>query len=393
MELYLEVTNEELLQELNNLGDLSQCNDMLQHALWLGLQYAQPKTHTHTDISYDYDIVDRSVRVKEETIQLGHKMDQLHEKVSDVLNKFSNSKTKGIIGENLVAHAISESFPGDRLEVTANTPDSGDFHLHIQEGGKILIDAKLYNHPVPSKEIDKLKKDMMNCNIHYAILISMNSSISTKRKLDIEQTDKGYIVFMGHSGADYNSISLCIHLMKQLIRIPTQSPRFQFDKITQYIYDNSELIINKITNMNHIKQSIKNMQVQQNDMLNSLYREINQIQYELHSLVTQLVHSDIFKQYMKEWTDNENDIISQLNSCSRIKHIAHDLFTHMKQNGVDHFNKEGNIVHYSSSSVGSNIIGKVIILKTKMTIMNSSGLSLSIDPNSVFDMNNIIQLL
>lgn len=391
MELYLEVTHESLLKELNKLGDLVHCNDLLQNALLFGLQNTSSKTHT--DISCDYDVIDRSVRVNEDSIQLGNKMDKLQESVNDMLNKFSNSKTKGIIGENLVAHAISESFPGDRLEVTANTPDSGDFHLHIQEGGKILIDAKLYNHPVPSKEIEKLKKDMENCSIPYAVLISMNSSISTKRKLDIEQTRNGFIVFMGHSGADHNSISLCIHLMKQLMNIPTQNATFQFDKITKHIYENSENIIDKIISMNRIKQSLKNMQSQQNDILNSIYRETNQIQSELHTLVTQLVHSDVFKQYMKEWTNNENDIVSQLNTCPKVKHMVHDLFTHMKENGIDLFNREGNNVNYSSSRVDCDVTGKVSIFKTKLTILNSKGVSLSLEQNSVYDMNNVMQML
>jgi hypothetical protein len=53
----------------------------------------------------------------------------------------------------------------------------GDFHLHFEDFD-ILVDAKNYKKKVPNDQREKIKKDLLkNEHLHFAWLVSLNTSI------------------------------------------------------------------------------------------------------------------------------------------------------------------------------------------------------------------------
>jgi len=103
--------------------------------------------------------------------------EQLYQKVS----YFSNSQKKGEIGEiftqdNYVPNGWSSTLKN-------KTNHSGDHLFHNPKTNNYLcVDSKLYTNNVPSKDVEKLKNDVINTNTDAGIMISHSSGISWDKK-------------------------------------------------------------------------------------------------------------------------------------------------------------------------------------------------------------------
>jgi hypothetical protein len=112
-------------------------------------------------------------------------------KLSDSFEKITNKSntSKGIDGEKTFNDFTSTFTDFKGFEIIDKTKQSGegDFHLKFEEFD-ILADAKNYKKQVPSSEREKIKKDLLkNEHIHFAWLVSLNTSI--------DKFDKSPIMF------------------------------------------------------------------------------------------------------------------------------------------------------------------------------------------------------
>ena len=63
-----------------------------------------------------------------------------------------------------------------------------------------MLEYKNWNSKISQKEVDKLYRDMDNKNIHYAIMMSFNSSIAYKKQFDYEIRGSNCVVFISCGG-------------------------------------------------------------------------------------------------------------------------------------------------------------------------------------------------
>jgi hypothetical protein len=114
---------------------------------------------------------------------------EVFDKAEKMINK-TNSKTSIAIGddgeqifENL-ANTFKD-FAGYKIENKAKQGHKGDFHLFFEEFN-VLVDSKNYSGSVQKKEIKKIESDLMvNDNMHYAWLVSLNSNICEYNRFPI----------------------------------------------------------------------------------------------------------------------------------------------------------------------------------------------------------------
>jgi hypothetical protein len=126
-------------------------------------------------------------------LQEKDKQNQLNREVFDkaekIINK-TNSKTSIAIGddgeqifENLAD--TFKDFAGYKIENKAKQGHKGDFHLFFEEFN-VLVDSKNYSGSVQKKEIKKIEADLMvNDNMHYAWMVSLNSNICEYNRFPI----------------------------------------------------------------------------------------------------------------------------------------------------------------------------------------------------------------
>jgi hypothetical protein len=105
--------------------------------------------------------------------------------ISKNINKSSISI--GDDGEQILEY-LSETFKdfaGYKLENKAKQGHKGDFHMFFKDFN-ILIDSKNYSGSVQKKEITKIESDLMvNDNMHFAWLVSLNSNICEYNRFPI----------------------------------------------------------------------------------------------------------------------------------------------------------------------------------------------------------------
>jgi hypothetical protein len=135
------------------------------------------------------EIVEKEVKKEREKydllLQEKDRQNQLNreafDKAEKIINK-TNTKTSiaiGDDGEQLFENLADtfKDFPGYKIENKAKQGHKGDFHLFFEDFN-ILVDSKNYSGSVQKKEIKKIESDLMvNDNMNYAWLVSLNSNI------------------------------------------------------------------------------------------------------------------------------------------------------------------------------------------------------------------------
>ena len=143
------------------------------------------------------EIVEKEVKKEREKydllLQEKDRQNQLNreafDKAEKIINK-TNTKTSiaiGDDGEQLFENLADtfKDFPGYKIENKAKQGHKGDFHLFFEDFN-ILVDSKNYSGSVQKKEIKKIESDLMvNDNMNYAWLVSLNSNICEYNRFPI----------------------------------------------------------------------------------------------------------------------------------------------------------------------------------------------------------------
>jgi len=96
------------------------------------------------------------------------------------------SVDKGKVGEKLLEDYLTTNLSSNEysIQVVSKEKHSGDIIL-ASKRLEVMIDSKYYNHTVPTKEYEKLQRDMKSRNIRCGILISYSSKIAKFNTTDI----------------------------------------------------------------------------------------------------------------------------------------------------------------------------------------------------------------
>ena len=143
--------------------------------------------------------IDNKELIKEESEKARDKYDLLLEQKDKQLNKMSENYEKLLIqSHKSTSHKGSDGekefseyaetfldFKGFEIIDKHTQGGQGDFHLHFEEFD-VLVDAKNYKKKVPNDKREKIKKDLLkNEHLHFAWLVSLNTTIEKYDKAPI----------------------------------------------------------------------------------------------------------------------------------------------------------------------------------------------------------------
>ena len=122
-------------------------------------------------------------------LQEKDKQNQMNREAFDKAIQLTNKSTshKGSDGEKTFSEYAEtfQDFKGFELIDKHTQGGEGDFHLHFEEFD-VLADAKNYKKKVPVDQREKIKKDLLkNEHLHFAWLVSLNTSIEKFDKAPI----------------------------------------------------------------------------------------------------------------------------------------------------------------------------------------------------------------
>jgi hypothetical protein len=320
---------------------------------------------------------DKQNKLNRETIE------KLSENVMKLTNK--SASHKGSEGEkqfNNYAETFID-FKGFSIIDKHTQGGEGDFHLHFDEFD-VLADAKNYKNKVPIDQREKIKNDLLkNEHIHFAWLVSLNTSIDKWEKSPIMYewiNTTQCIVYINNLSSFEDP--------KKILRIVWFTCKELYKLIEDINYDETELIELKEKQfkiqdkIKDIRKSIRELNTTMNTSRSIIQLMDDQLKEIIESEASNIIDSNysLFDEWWEQNIESTNENITQ-NST--------DLWIKFKQ---DHKNmiKELNISvdkfkQYLKSKVP--ILSLIIKNKNANSAFEIKGLKMK---NQVLSIPNII---
>jgi hypothetical protein len=217
----------------------------------------------------------------------------INDKVTEVLKKFENSSSKGIISENITYNLLRSVYAESQIQYVGNVKESGDIFINRMDKTKILIENKNYKDKVDQVEINKFINDIkkQNCS---GILLSQRSSITNKNQFEINFYGSNIGIYISNVEYDTDKIQIGINIIDDIKKIMIVA---EDEEGENHINDNEMEIINKEFNilsnqkLKHIK-SIK-------EYAANLINEVNEMNLPtLHGILITLYGSNVSNQFI-----------------------------------------------------------------------------------------------
>lgn len=268
-----------------------------------------------------------------ETFQIKESIQQLQQVTKDIYGYSKISQKRGELGENMIYQIFQNDYQNYSFDKTNHISHSADAIITTPNNDKFLLEIKNYQNVVDQKEIDKLKFDMENTDINYALLISIQSGIVGKKTIDIEKflkNDKEYtIIYATYIFEESHKLHTCITLIESLIKIKKYNLTLIKDDIIETIKDITD-IYETIKNLNsqfllvesNIKEQLSNFYIIIREYQTKIKEKINKISTKLEN--KNYLISD---EFLNNFSDNEcylhilriNDILNEKNIKLLIK--------------------------------------------------------------------------
>jgi hypothetical protein len=155
-------------------------------------------------------------------------MDDLSDKLNTMMTYSQKSQRLGELGEAMVASQLQDAFPRDHFEIQSSTGHQADVHAVFDLGDGIeepaLIEVKLYTNDVPSKELDKFRKDLREQRRRYGLMVSLTSRLTgISGPFGVEASDDYVAVYIPNAGTDGLLLYWGASLIKALMTFERQS--------------------------------------------------------------------------------------------------------------------------------------------------------------------------
>lgn len=149
-------------------------------------------------------------------------MGRLEGTLEEIMRRAQKSQRLGEIGQNIVASQLTDAFPGDEFIDVSGKAEEADLRALFDVGAETPVEArievKLYSDDVPSKEIQKFRRDLEKTGIRYGLMVSLSSRLTgINTPLKIEETEGFTAVFVPDAGLDGLSLLRAAATLKAII--------------------------------------------------------------------------------------------------------------------------------------------------------------------------------
>lgn len=303
-----------------------------------------------------------------------NRLSETYEKL--IIQSHKSTSHKGSDGEKTFSDYAETfiDFKGFEIIDKHTQGGQGDFHLHFEEFD-ILVDAKNYKKKVPIDQRDKIKKDLQkNEHLHFAWLVSLNTSI--------DKFDKSPIMY------DWINTTQCIVYInnlssfedpKKILRIVWFTCKELYkliEDVDQDENDTTELkeknfkLIDKIKN---VRKTIREINTSMNTTRNLIQVMDDDLRCLLENETNEIVSSN-FSLFDDWW--NENVIVTNDESLV----VSTDLWFRFKQENkliINEMNISGDkFKQYIKSKVPSSCI--ILRNKNANSAFDIKGLQLKV---------------
>jgi len=316
-----------------------------------GYEYTYPKEHNdNSEILKSINRYTDGVMTKLDHLDYNGQIDKFTDMLEDFFGIMNNSSKKGKITENLIYNILKNRFKNFAIEETRSKPHHGDAIIHIpkkKEDIKIILEIKNYSKVVNSKEIKKLKYDMIHTGIRYSIFVSMKSGFVGRKDLSIEEffnEGKIYtIIYVPNMTNDHNFIRLesGLLMMERLIDYHSKLTRnnIEIKKMSDSIMENLKLLDGLYIEYNKLKSQYYKMENSIKQQLNIFFNYLRSFEIDMKNRI-----NSIWNSISIEFGNLENELIvsdsvdKEIVRISKRKGLIYkklrEIFELIKKNGL-----------------------------------------------------------
>ena len=264
------------------------------------------------------NLVDKEVeRVREKYDLLLQEKDKQVDKMSEnyekmLIQSHKSTSHKGSDGEKTFSEYAETfiDFKGFNIIDKHTQGGEGDFHLHFEEFN-VLADAKNYKKKVPIDQREKIKKDLLkNEHLHFAWLVSLNTSIDKYDKSPIMYewiSTSQCIVYINHlsSFEDPKKILRIVWFTCKELHKLTSDVHFDESELTE-LKDKNFKLMDKIKS---VRKTIREINTSMNATRNLIQVMDDELRGILEAETNNIVSSNIslFDDWWEENIEVTND--------------------------------------------------------------------------------------
>jgi hypothetical protein len=243
----------------------------------------------------------------------------ISDELSNHLNKFNKSCTRGSMSENCLYKLLIKEFTNAEIKDNRKLTGKCDFELLRLDKSNILIENKDYLTCIKKDDIDKFIRDITNNKTH-GIFISQNCGIPYKNNYEINMINNKYIVLYLHNMEyDINKLRTCVNIIDMLnLRLCDSNNsnciKISADDIT--IINNEMEELNKTIHnlLSHTKESYKKSL----DMLDKLRMDKLQSVLGIYMKGMSNDKSILKCEICKKFTTDKNmSLVAHMRSCKK----------------------------------------------------------------------------
>ena len=208
---------------------------------------------------------------------------QIRESLQSSQKRTVTSSLKGKDGEQWVIDFLRKAFPDDSFVDCAKMKKSGDIHMipANNKWGEMLIESKYYKGVVSGTEVQKFYRDLERTGKPLGLFISLSSSISRIKRLEIKRRNGAIVMFIPNAITNQNAITLGLMVLQHI---------YQFEQETNTTVHNLESMRDNITeNLASFDEYIQNVKTSTYDM----EQQVKTISSVLMDLRRNLLHNKV----------------------------------------------------------------------------------------------------
>jgi hypothetical protein len=146
----------------------------------------------------------------------------LKDTIDGILRCTQKSQRLGELGEDIVAEQLKSAFPADDFEIVSQEGHQADIHANFVVGSgqamKALVEVKLHSADVPTKEVEKFRKDLKKTGFRFGVMVSLTSRLAgIAGPLHLEETPEYLAVFVPNAGLDGHRLLSAVAMLKAII--------------------------------------------------------------------------------------------------------------------------------------------------------------------------------
>ena len=182
-----------------------------------------------------------------------------------------NSSLKGALGEKHVYDELVQHFHHMEVVQTGQIEHTGDIHVKPVCGDDTLpttiVEVKFYQHPVPTKEVEKFERDIRQNDVSTALMIA-TSAIAKKPRIRFEWVEDVIVLYLSHSEPHHAPLGVLalqeIHKVCQSLRVSAtvnmETSMISKDVMEQQLRSTCEEIGDVLSNTSDYNDNVRDLE-------------------------------------------------------------------------------------------------------------------------------------